>query len=568
MSRQEMKMKLQLARVASALTPLSLGLALLTGCDDSAVVSQARLRVHMLNDTAVPLDQSARSLPSSGRMTITPYDVHAKALRSSLEFDLSTKTGALPELPIGLWRFMVSGEGGGYKFYGTSGEFEIKDNEAREVHAIVGQEQCTGLLPSMPVPPDHPFAASASSDLPGDSVGSAIAELPNGQILITGGGAINAQGVLTSVTNKIYVYDPAYGLIFPTEATLNVHRAHHRADQLDDGRILITGGYSEITNGVPVPTASAELIELDANGALVVTANTTLQINTARAHHATVKLTSGSSEGKILITGGLGSSGAPLKDVTLFDPTDNTFRAQGLMAKARAYHAMAPLDRSAEPAIVIGGMTESGPTNSVEMFTTSSSPMLNCMRPSTAVGCFISGGSLASERWGHVALKSSVKPNTVVIAGGYSAGTQPQPTALASAIEAFTTERIINGQGKEVDQPTIKQLGVLSVPRAHLSGVRLQDDTLLLAGGEDLNGNALNEVTSIQLRLEGNMINPSVNSRCPLSQKRVSPSVITTRDGGAIIMGGRQKGVTQAGSGRVELFYPAPPSLSSILDLD
>ena len=139
------------------------GLALLIACDQGSVVSRARLSVHMLSDTSLPISDSGRALPASGKMTVTPYDVHANAVLSSVEFDLATKSGALPELPIGRWRFFISGEGDNYKFFGSSGEFDIEDGEAEVVRAIVGQEQCTGLLPVMPNPTDHPFAASASA---------------------------------------------------------------------------------------------------------------------------------------------------------------------------------------------------------------------------------------------------------------------------------------------------------------------------------------------------------------------------------------------------------------------
>jgi len=89
-----------------------------------------------------------------------------------------------------------------------------------------------------------------------------------------------------------------------------------------------------------------------------------------------------------------------------------------------------------------------------------------------------------------------------------------------------------------------------------------------LVGGEDLAGNSLSEVTTIQLRSDGVNISPSPNSRCPLSEARSEPRVISTRDGGAIIMGGRLKGSMQAESGRVELFYPSPPNLMNILTVE
>ena len=533
-----------------------LSAALWVGCDGSSVVSRIELNVNVLSSTA---DGSARALPQSGEMIITPYDVNAKAILDPVTFDLSTGKGSLPDLPLGTWRFKVEGSSPAFSFFGTTGEFEIKDDEARYVQAIVGERNCTGLLPELRAPRGRAFADQASYDLPSGSVGTAIAELPNGMLLISGGGAINDMGQLTAVSNTLSVYDPAYGFVFPTGVTMTSARAYHQATTLDDGRILITGGVGEVSGGVERPTVSAELIELGADGELIVTTSSSLQVNVPRAHHAALKL----NDGTVLITGGLNGEGAPLADTTRFFPGDNTFRAQAEMATARAFHAMVPLDRSKELAAVIGGMSATGPSDSVELYSTDNN--VNCVRPSADSGCFIGGGNLKRPRWGHVAFKTSVRDNSAIIVGGFSEGTRFQPNAYASEVEAFTLEY---NADRTSAQYKVLQVGFLSTLRGYLSGARMINDTILLVGGQDLAGNASPVVTTLQTTLDGDNFSISTSDRCPLSEGRVSPAVIATRDGGAAILGGVRKGAIQLESGRVELFYPPAIATETIFNLD
>jgi hypothetical protein len=327
-----------------------------------------------------------------------------------------------------------------------------------------------------------------------------------GRGLVLGGGTLDEAGRLRSVSSALYLYDHAYGLVFPTGVTLATPRSHHTAALLKDGTVLVAGG-------------------LDAQR-------------------------------------------APLKSAARFYPTDANalggFRAQGDMAAARAFHAMSTLDRTNEQAVVLGGFTEAGPTAAVEMFSVSGG---GCTPPA-GEGCFVGGWSLQSPRWGHVALPTAAKKSTVVVAGGFSAGTVAAPAGLLAPIEAFTTERSTNAAGEVREVPTSVSLGALPEPRAFASGVRLRDDTLLLAGGQDAAGNALAAVTSLRVFVANqggvDTLTVAVARTCPLSEPRVGVGAVGMRDGGAMWMGGVVAGATRAESGRVELYYPAAPALKDL----
>jgi hypothetical protein len=79
--------------------------------------------------------------------------------------------------------------------------------------------------------------------------------LPNGQVLVAGGG----DGDLTSVqTSSIQteLYDPVSGT-FSVAGSMTTARAWHAAVLLKNGRVLVTGGISNNVNNVPL--ASAEV---------------------------------------------------------------------------------------------------------------------------------------------------------------------------------------------------------------------------------------------------------------------------------------------------------------------
>ena len=107
-------------------------------------------------------------------------------------------------------------------------------------------------------------------------------------------------------------------------------RAGHTMTMLNDGRLLIAGGYDAYTNDVPAaPSGAAKLLRsgrtlefLDL-GTLVSVAGPSFL--SARAHHTATKL----PDGKVLFAGGTDSTrfyaGGPSPGMTVFDPVAGTF---------------------------------------------------------------------------------------------------------------------------------------------------------------------------------------------------------------------------------------------------
>ena len=103
----------------------------------------------------------------------------------------------------------------------------------------------------------------------------------------------------------------------------------HTATELAGGRILVVGGWrhSGLPNYVP-PLAEAQIYDASAN-----LWSRAAFLNTARAQHAAVAL----EDGRILVVGGL--SNVPLADAEIYNPAADTWAKVAPMAESRYAHA-------------------------------------------------------------------------------------------------------------------------------------------------------------------------------------------------------------------------------------
>ena len=123
--------------------------------------------------------------------------------------------------------------------------------------------------------------------------------------------------------NTATIYNPATDTFDGVPSQLSAPRAQHRATLLDDGTVLISGGFT--TGGSTL--ASADLFDPVANtfaavGAMVV----------ARGAHTATLL----ANAKVLLAGGTGAGLAPLASAELYNPASRSFTGTGSMAQARS----------------------------------------------------------------------------------------------------------------------------------------------------------------------------------------------------------------------------------------
>jgi hypothetical protein len=181
--------------------------------------------------------------------------------------------------------------------------------------------------------------------------------LNNGNVLIAGGS--NGSAVLSSTE----LYDPSTGTFTPIASLTNT-RELHTATLLNNGTVLITGGFGS-------SLSSAELYD-PSTGTFTVTGNMTA----SRYYHTATLL----NNGKVLITGGYNSSA--LSSAELYDPSTGTFTVTGSMTTVRYGHTATLLNNGK---VLIAGGDSSSALASAELYD-----------PST--GTFVAIGNMTSAR--------------------------------------------------------------------------------------------------------------------------------------------------------------------------
>jgi hypothetical protein len=239
-------------------------------------------------------------------------------------------------------------------------------------------------------------------------------------------------------------------LTFSPTGSLNTGRNSHRAIALNDGTVLITGGYDYDGGAV----GSSELYD-PATGIFTVTGS----LNTARRNCGITLL----DNGTVLVTGGYDNALNVLASAEIYDPATRVFNATGNLATARADATATRLEDGT--VLIAGGFDNTGnPLSSAELYTRST-------------GTFVATGSLNSARGFSTA--TALIDGTVLITGGWGVNAFSSGGALASA---------------ELYDPATNSFSVtgsLNVGRVRGTATLLNGGIVLIAGGEDISNNIL-----------------------------------------------------------------------------
>ena len=552
---------LRLGLVTSALIST---LSLFVACESNEVVSRVLIDIRTLDDTNTG---GPYALNGPGELTLTPYDLTTNTLYNSVSFNLADKEGEVPALPLGRWQFLVTGQQGGDQIFGVSAPFDVDSYEGVSALAIVGKSQCTGLLPAL----RGPNGVEGTSDLARSYDGSAAVALADGRVLILGGGSINTStGDLEMASDEIQVYDPRYGIVSVVSERLSVPRAFHRATLLNDRRILVTGGVKSVINGQYLVDGTAEVISVNDDGSLSTSGpipmDGGLASDTGRYQHMQVLL----NDGTVLIAGGRDTSG-PLSSSTRFFPQTNLFVVQGDLNTPRADASITLLKRTQEKALISGGLSDSGPLASTEIFTTN--PGAGCVpTPTTdgSVGCFTLSASLNRPRWAHNS--ALLEDGSVLLVGGYQSGDRTTPREAISVIEQFKFIIVTDAAGNPTSANITVQdaVGLLTNTRGRAGFAMLREgnsrDKFVLIGGETGGSTAAVSIINTNNLSQGIGTQVELAPTCPLSEDRYRPMTVTTPEGAIMILGGIKRGDVYIPSRRIEVIYPQVNNISLVLN--
>lgn len=201
-------------------------------------------------------------------------------------------------------------------------------------------------------------------------VGHSATLLQNGKVLITGGYTPACSGCITVPDNTAELYDPGTGTFAPT-GIMPGPIAWHTATLLPSGLVLVAGGDFCGANGAGGGSECSE--EDGTNQALLYdsatgTFNATGAMAYARIGHSATLLPGGN----VLIAGGIGADPVTQDDVTtfsaeLYDPATGLFRRTGSMAFGRRGHTATPISNAR--VLAVGGSDNFGNAlSSVEIY--------------------------------------------------------------------------------------------------------------------------------------------------------------------------------------------------------
>jgi hypothetical protein len=151
--------------------------------------------------------------------------------------------------------------------------------------------------------------------------GHAATELADGRVFFTGG-----QDAFSNVISSAEIYDPVAGT-FSLTGSLIQGRFGHTATLLQNGNVLVVGGYSDPEGSVLVGTA-------ELYSPLTGTFSPTSNPNVPRADHTATLL----ANGNVIIAGGQIGGSQTTTGTELYDPNSGSFALAGNMPAPRYNH--------------------------------------------------------------------------------------------------------------------------------------------------------------------------------------------------------------------------------------
>ncbi|MCG3174417.1 MAG: hypothetical protein GMKNLPBB_02651 [Myxococcota bacterium] len=328
-------------------------------------------------------------------------------------------------------------------------------------------------------------------------IGASATALASGKVLIAGGARLLSNGA-TPPTDNAFLFDPATGVFEPLDSAdskMKAKRAFHQAVRIDEKRVLLMGGISEINN-VQETVRTAEIFDEETKTFSLLGSSMTVP----RAHFAAARL----SSGYVVITGGLNVSkndftrAEYLAEVEIFDPNTEQFASLPVkMKNPRAYHTATVLIR--DYVIIIGGRDKTAPVAATEVFVPSALAQRQALIQDPQQ-------PLAKARYGH---RATLVAGSILISGGYGTVGATDAETRNSALSSMELYVSAGNLGRfeascKVAGASAFNLGESRARHAMFALSSTADSgRVLVFGGHDTSGNAVKKAEILTLNRRG-----------------------------------------------------------------
>lgn len=181
-------------------------------------------------------------------------------------------------------------------------------------------------------------------------------KLNSGNVLITGGWKGRNQfwtGRDSQATAEIF---DAKKKVFLGIGSMRVPRAGHSMTMLNDGRVLIVGGFKVDQDSKGQGISSAEIYDPKFNRFQKISS----RLRFGRGHHTATRL----KDGRVLIVGGFSRDNTATNTLEIYDPQRNAFSVvKTLLTEKRAYHEAVLLPDG--KVFIVGGETAHVPSRNI-----------------------------------------------------------------------------------------------------------------------------------------------------------------------------------------------------------
>jgi len=328
--------------------------------------------------------------------------------------------------------------------------------------------------------------------------------LANGRVLVAGGTNDGDDSLCIGGIASAELYDPAIGSFAPTGA-LTAPRDLHTATLLQNGKVLVAGGFGDTSN---CPFAdvqaqnSAELYDPVADSF-----NRTGNMTAFRGGHTATLL----MNGKVLVAGGdQPGGGRDLANAELYDPSSETFTQTGEMVVARFRHTATLLKNG--KVLIIGGYQLNSPnaTSTAEVY-------------DPATGSFTATGGMALARAEHTA--TLLADGKVLIVGGESSVPGSSDLRVTATAEVY-----------DPSTGLFSTTGSMTEARNSHTATLLPSGNVLIAGGGDDNSTAeLYNPTTRSFSITGGMEVGRSGHSAILLQTDIVGGIVLVVGGGSLV---------------------------------